>query len=237
MLVKVSEMDWQFASYVWNASQTDAELVPAGGLPGAAEVAPGRRHSIPSVEDCRACHDSKRTEVLGFTALQLSDDRDPGAPHAELVTVGTATLRTLAGSNLLHPARPELVSTPPRIPAASPETRAALGYLSTNCGSCHNRESSIASLGLTFKQPAYGGGLGVVREGLGRRTKWDRPGAPPETTKVVDHATPEQSALLLRMKSRKPVSQMPPLGTVLPDSKALDLVERAIRNWRLKIDD
>ena len=42
-------------------------------------------------------------------------------------------------------------TTPPRIAAASPQARAALGYLSTNCGSCHNRESSIASLGLILK--------------------------------------------------------------------------------------
>ena len=74
---------WSFASYVWNDAQTEAELVPVDGIPGVIEVAPGRRHAIPSVEDCRACHDSARTEILGFTALQLSDDRDPNAPHAE----------------------------------------------------------------------------------------------------------------------------------------------------------
>jgi len=31
--------------------------------------------------------------------------------------------------------------------------------------------------------------------------------------------------LLVRMRSRRPASEMPPLGTVLPDSEAIELVE------------
>lgn len=224
MLVKTSPISWQFASYVWNDAQTDAHLATPEGLPNLVEVAPGKRYSIPSVEDCRACHDSNRTEILGFTALQLSDDRDPEAPHAEPRDGHTTTLRTLVENGLLQPARPELVSTPPRIPASSPRARAALGYLSTNCGACHNQASTLVSLGLDFRQPAYSGGLAVLEAGLARRTKWDRPGAPPETTKVVDRTALEHSALLLRMRSRRPTSQMPPLGTVLPDEQAVAVV-------------
>ena len=224
MLVKSSDTAWSFASYVWNEGQTDAELAPSSGLRNVADIAPGKTHSIPSVEDCRACHDSARTEILGFTALQLSDDRDTGAPHAEPLGNDMLTLRGLVDEGRLHPARPEFVSAPPRIPSASPRERAALGYLSTNCGSCHNTSSSLASLKLTFRQPAYGGGLAVVGASLGRRTKWDRPGAVPETTTVIDRVTPEHGALLFRMRSRRSTSQMPPLGTVLPDRDAIDLV-------------
>jgi hypothetical protein len=229
MLVKTGPTQWEFASYVWNHAQTDAELAPPTGLPNHVEVAPGKRHSIPSVDDCRACHDSNRTEVLGFTALQLSDDRDQEAVHGEPLTDGMLTLRSLVEERRLHPARPELVSAPPRIQAGTPRERAALGYLSTNCGSCHNAASSIASLGLTFRQPAYDGGLATVSRGLARRTKWDRPGAVPETTEVIDRSTPEHSALLLRMGSRRPTSQMPPFGTVLPDHAAIDVVSRWVR--------
>jgi hypothetical protein len=227
LLVKSSGSGWSFASYVWNETQTDAELAPSGGLRNVAEVAPGKSHSIPSVEDCHACHDSARTEILGFTALQLSDDRDPGAPHAEPLGNDMLTLGDLVDEGRLHPARPEFVTTPPRIPSASPRERATLGYLSANCGSCHNTTGSLASLKLTFRQPAYGGGLAVIGPHLGRKTKWDRPGAIPETTTVIDGATPEHGALLFRMRSRRPTSQMPPLGTVLPDYDAIELV----RGW------
>jgi len=34
-------------------------------------------------DDCRACHEGRTTPVLGFSALQLSPDRDPNAPHAQ----------------------------------------------------------------------------------------------------------------------------------------------------------
>jgi hypothetical protein len=44
---------------------------------------------------------------------------------------------------------------------------------------------------------------------------------------LVDPASPESSALLLRMRSRRPSSQMPPLGTAVHDQKAID----AIGTW------
>ena len=119
-LRKDGPASWSFASYVWNEEQTDAELAPEGGVMNVAEVAPGRRHTIPSVEDCRACHDSARTEILGFTALQLSTDRDPNAPHAEPLTPGMVTLKTLVEERLITPARPELLDAPPRVAAPDP---------------------------------------------------------------------------------------------------------------------
>ena len=39
---------------------------------------------------------------------------------------------------------------------------------------------------------------------------------------------PEASALLLRMRSRHPLLQMPPLGTKLVDAEAVALLERWI---------
>lgn len=232
-LLKDGPTSWTFASYVWNDAQTDAELVPADGLPNVAEIAPGRRHSIPSVEDCRACHDSARTEILGFSALQLSTDRDPNAPHAEPLESGMVTLGTLTQERLLAPARPALVDAPPRIAAPDARTRAVLGYLSTNCGACHNPESSLASLGLLLKarlQPAHPSRHNPV-EALFRPTaKWQIPQAPDGASAFVTPGAPDLSALLVRMRSRRPSSQMPPLGTVLHDREAIDLVSAWIED-------
>jgi hypothetical protein len=44
----------------------------------------GRSHTIPGVSDSKVCHQGGRTEVLGFSAVQLSPQRDPGALHAVL---------------------------------------------------------------------------------------------------------------------------------------------------------
>ena len=41
---------------------------------------------------------------------------------------------------------------------------------------------------------------------------------------------PELSALLVRMRSRRPSTQMPPLGTVVPDREAVDLLSGWIRD-------
>ena len=52
-------------------------------------------------------------------------------------------------------------------------------------------------------------------------------------TLLIDTTSPDQSALLLRMRSRRPSSQMPPLGTVVQDQQAID----AIRAWISSLPD
>jgi hypothetical protein len=232
LLRKDGPARWTFASYVWNEGQTDAVLAPVDGTPDVEEVAPGKRHSIPSVEDCRACHDSARTEILGFTALQLSTDRDPNAPHAESLTPEMVTLRTLVDEGRLRPARPELATAPPRIASADLRTRAVLGYLSTNCGSCHNEDSSIANLGLLLKARIARDADDPVRRLMRRTSKWEIPHAPEGASSFVTAGAPDLSALLVRMRSRRPSSQMPPLGTVLHDAEAIDLVTGWIRDLK-----
>jgi hypothetical protein len=230
-LWKVSDSNWVFASYAWNDAQTDATLVPEAGLPDVAEVAAGKRHSIPSLTECRSCHDSSRTEILGFSALQLSDDRDPNALHAERVSPDMVTLRTLVDEGLAHPRRTEFTTTPPRIAAATPEARAALGYLSTNCGSCHNRESSIASLGLLLKHEVGTDAecTPALATTVGRKGHWLVP-ANPDESRVINPGKPELSALIQRVRSRRPTSQMPPIGTVVQDRAAVELLTKWVQS-------
>jgi hypothetical protein len=261
-LRKNGDGSWTFASYAWNEAETDAILAPEDGLPNVAEIAPGKMHSIPAVTDCRACHDPaapavsgvsrtgdarSRTEILGFSALQLSTDRDPGAPHAEPLADDMVTLRTLADQGVFEPARPDLVAAPPRIQAPDARTRAVLGYLSTNCGSCHNEESSIANLGLLLKATGHAGplddsdaGADRLRQGFGAQgfsrlvrqatSKWEIAHAPEGASQYVSPGAPDLSAILVRMKSRRPSTQMPPLGTVLHDKEAIALVEEWIQS-------
>jgi hypothetical protein len=217
---------WVFASYVWNDAQTDAVLASENGISNITEIADGKRHSIPSLSECRSCHDSSRTEILGFNALQLSNDRDPNALHAEPLTSDMVTLRTLVDENLMTPRRDDLVATPPRIDAGSPQTRTALGYLSTNCGNCHNRESSIAKLGLILKDSSH---CAAIATTANQRGHWVVPEAP-EESRVINPGHPESSAIVRRVKSRRPISQMPPLGTVIADREAIDLLTSWINN-------
>jgi hypothetical protein len=137
------------------------------------------------------------------------------------------TLETLTRERLLAPARPELVQAPPRIAAQDARTRAVLGYLSANCGGCHNAESSLASLGLLLKarlEPSHTTPPDTVKALLRPTAKWEIPQAPDGASAFVTPGAPDLSALLVRMRSRRPSTQMPPLGTVLHDREAIDLV-------------
>jgi len=227
-LWRASERGWVFASYKWNDEQTEATLASADGDPGVAELAPGKRHSIPSVDDCHACHDSASAEVLGFNALQLSTDRDPNAIHGEPLTPAMLTLKTLVDQDMLKTTRTDLVSNPPRIDAATPRTRAVLGYLSTNCGVCHNGKTSLAELGMLLKQPSHSKAPNRALETtIGQPGVFKIAGKESASMRLAPGA-PDLSALLYRMKSRRPSSQMPPLGTVLPDQEAIAAVTKWI---------
>ncbi|HEY0875390.1 MAG TPA: hypothetical protein VGD94_18080 [Vicinamibacterales bacterium] len=232
MLWRSSADEWVYATYVWNETQTDASLAPSEGVPGVVDLAPGKRHSIPSRTDCLTCHENGGAPVLGFTALQLSSDRDPLAPNPEPLQPAMLTLQTLLDEQLLSPAHAELAARPPRIPG-DPRTRAALGYLTANCGHCHNDRSTVATVRFPLRMPTYASSEDVAQTIdalLARTTKWDLPHTPSGTTALVSAGTPDLSALFARMRSRRPSTQMPPLGTVMPDHQALDLVSAWIRD-------
>jgi hypothetical protein len=140
---------WLYAAYAWNAEGTEAQLVSERGRRGAYPLGGGRSHTIPGVSDCKACHQGGRSEVLGFSALQLSPDRDPGALHADAAGVDLAYL---VKKGLITGSPKSLLDKAPRIAAASPTERAALGYLHGNCGHCHNPQGPLQNVGLFLRQ-------------------------------------------------------------------------------------
>jgi hypothetical protein len=212
---------WRFATYVWNADGTDAELAPDRGTLAAAEIGPGVRHRIPSRGDCRACHDGPETPVLGFSALQLSPDRDPRAPHAETLPNNAVNLDALVTRRLVR-GLPRLAHQP-RIQARNETERAALGYLHGNCASCHNGRGPLAALGLRFDQPASGNPATVLASLVGQPSVFRAPDSP--ATVRVQPAAPARSTLVYRVRSHSPLARMPPLGTAVVDQTAVRLLE------------
>lgn len=180
-LERLANGQWRFATYVWRADGSDAELAPAHGI-GALPVAdaPGGRYAIPSQDDCRNCHAGARSTVLGFSALQLGD-----------------ALPALMARGLIRNAPAAWRQAGPRIEGDTEAERAARGYLHGNCGHCHHPQGVPVPL--------------VLAQSVAGATA-----AP----------TPEQRALALRrMQSRNPYTQMPPLGTQLPDPTGLALMQ------------
>jgi hypothetical protein len=221
---------WIYAAYAWTDDGTDAVLAPEGGVLTGHEVAPGRRHAIPSVADCLSCHRGGRSEILGFSALQLSPDRDPLAPHAEPLKAGDPTLATLVQRGLVRGLPRELIERPPRIPAASPRGRAALGYLHANCGICHDSEGPLASLGVSLRHALVAGEERdpPAHAAIGHPSRYRVAAAAPGESVWIHPGAPSLSAVIERMASRSPIAQMPPLGTKVVDEEAVTLLRRWI---------
>jgi len=224
---RLTDGRWRFATYRWNQTGDGADLVSEFGASVAHADAPGGRYDIPSRDDCQACHGGARSPVLGFSALQLSSDRDPLAPHAEAAHAEMPDLEALVARGLLVNLPEALRARPPRIATADPLQRAVLGYLHGNCSHCHHRGPGAVPLALTLAQTTDGSAEEVLVSLLGtaRYRTHDAVGAP----RIVAPGDPETSVLSQRMRSREPMRQMPPLGTQQADSVALALIERWIR--------
>lgn len=222
---------WWYATYAWNDEQTDAVLVGPAGRRNVAEIAPGVSHDLPGQTDCRACHEgSGRDPVLGFSALQLSSDRDPNAPHAERPPEGTLDLAKLLAERRLTGAPRAWATTPPRIAAATPTARAALGYLHANCWGCHNEKDSVGSVGLSLRASitATETDQPTLKTAWQVKSHFQTPGVPDDQRLRLTPGHAASSSIVFRMRSRHPVHQMPPLGSELVDEAAVDLLTRWI---------
>jgi hypothetical protein len=231
LMERLTDGSWRYATYVWNEDQSDALLAPSKGVPALpVALAPGGRYAIPSEADCRACHEGAAVPVLGFSALQLSADRDPLAVH--VTASASVDLRELAARGVLRNLPATLIETPPRIAAASLTERAALGYLHGNCGHCHNApDNSDASVPVSMRLAQDVGDPAssdkVLRSLIGVSARF-RLRSEQMSLPLITAGDSRASMLAVRMRSRDAHVQMPPLGTAIADSQALALIERWI---------
>jgi hypothetical protein len=137
------------------------------------------------------------------------------------------TLATLVEEKRFEGASADIMARPPRIMTSNPRTRSVLGYLVANCGSCHNGRGEIAALGPVLRYDQLVKDADAVAATIvGQPTKWQVPGRN-EGSVLIDPSSADQSALLARLRSRSPSSQMPPLGTVVRDAEAV----QAVTDW------
>ena len=185
---RLADGSWLYAAYAWSADGREAVLVSERGRRNAHLFGNGRSHAIPGINDCKACHQGGRSEVLGFSALQLSGDRDPAAPHGE--GESRLDLVALARSGKLVNLQKEFLSTPPRVKAASDSERAALGYLHGNCGHCHNDKGPLQNVGLFLRQTLAGDGDQPIATTFNHALKKPAPGQSPEAANRIGRRIP-----------------------------------------------
>jgi len=219
---------WLYATYVRKNGEPDDVLAPAAGMPGFVATLNGKRHDVPSHADCRLCHESGRTAVLGFSALQLSSDRDPQAPHGAPATAGSLDLESLVARGLLLHLPEQLLAVPPRVNARTATERAALGYLHGNCGNCHNASGPLQRLGLRLDHPLLAATPPAIETTFGVPSAFQHRSARAR----IDAGSSATSLLWLRVAADDAITQMPPFGRHLVDEKARDLLARWIDEQR-----
>ena len=232
---RLADGSWRFAAYIWSEDGSEAVLAPPENPVSLPPTGTRKtRYTVPSEADCRACHEGAPVPILGFSALQLSSDRDPLAPHAEPFKPNEADLRALVARGLVRNLPQKLIDQPPRIAASSPVERAALGYLHGNCSHCHSSPTETGASApvdtvLQQKTADRSSAANVLRALLGAPGRYRVAGAD-KPMRIVSPGDAHASVLPLRMRSRDPRVQMPPLGTSVPDTEAIALIERWIND-------
>jgi hypothetical protein len=179
---------------------------------------------------CKACHEGEgkgRDVVLGFSALQLSADRDPLAPHAEPVPAGSLQLAELLRERRLVRAPLSWTRTPPFVAARTARGRAALGYFHGNCSFSHNDRDPVSSVGLSLRADltaASADDQPAIRTAVGVESKFQIRDLEPGQSQRLAAGDVERSAVLVRMRARDGMSQMPPLGSKRVDTAAVELI-------------
>lgn len=197
-LLRLKAGGWELAAYAWDENAEDAELLDLERSQSRDVLAPTGevvQHVIPSRLECRQCHESSTSEVLGINELQL------------------------AKSGALTEAAPRITPMPSEpfrtLPEHGPLTTAVLGYFVGNCVHCHNGTNGAASsfdlrpdvaLANVIDQPtassATADGIRVV------------PGSPEQSILYLG----------LRAGPELEVKEMPPLGVAARDTSAIQLL-------------
>ncbi|MDX1452337.1 MAG: hypothetical protein R3183_07245, partial [Oleiphilaceae bacterium] len=207
LMEKTGENDWLMITFVWNDAQTQALRAPAEGIKNHYALTADTYYDIPSEHDCQYCHAKagldigpQSTPVLGFSALQLSGERDPDAIHGEAWHKGMLNLPRLDALRITtHPAQYQ-----PKIPDSeiAPLQRQVFGYLHGNCGHCHNETGMGAltnTLDLSHRASAtFIQQNGVYRSAIGKNITYYL--APPNSpARYIAPGDADDSAIIYRM--------------------------------------
>jgi hypothetical protein len=201
-LLRLTDDGWKLDAYAWNDEGTDADLLELKRSETRtilSDEGEAIDHLIPSRLECRQCHESAASMVLGISELQLAKSGD------------------------LEQLLPQLEPAPREPYAALPEhgplTSQVLGYLVGNCVTCHNGSNGANSsydlrpkvaLQNLIDQPtmssAAAAGIRVV------------PGNPEES----------EMFLAVAGSTDLEVKDMPPVGVALRDASAIELLREWI---------
>ncbi|MBX3200905.1 MAG: PQQ-dependent sugar dehydrogenase [Labilithrix sp.] len=212
LLVRHSDGDWAGYSYEWNASQTDATLLPSGKV----KAVGAQRWSFPSRSECDLCHTRAAGRSLGLELGQLNRAQIYPETHRISNQLQTLDHIGLFSMSLGDPATLIAYASPG---GDAPLEARARAYLHANCSGCHrpNGGGGRSPMDLRHQTPL------VLTAACDRVPIVNDYGS--SATRLIKPGVPAQSIISLRMHStgleRMPPiakSRRDPLGTWLVDS-------------------
>ncbi len=216
LLIRHSDGGWAGYSYEWLDDGSDAVLLENGK---SKELANGQTWIFPSRTQCLECHTQVAGYALGPELAQLNGSftyPSTGRTANQLVT--------LQHIGVLHDPQGRLPEQLPALAAVGDNSRPvedrARSYLHANCSGCHRAEGPTPSLmDLRFFTGIEAMQVCNVAPQLGDLGI--------EDAALIAPGAPERSIVYQRMNRRGP-RQMPPLGTALVDTDALEILEQWI---------
>jgi len=218
---------WVTLPYVWNQSQTEAELDVAAD-PTVVHWARSPSETvtinylIPNANQCKECHDkSKSTVPIGPKARNLNKDFEyPEGRENQLAH--WARIGYLKGAPQPQQAPRAAVWDDP---SSAPLEARARTYLDMNCGHCHRPEGSAGTTGLYLTSAS----VEAMRLGICKTPVSAGLGSGDLFFDIVN-GKPEESILVHRMDSDAPKVLMPELGRTLIHREGVELIRAWIRS-------
>jgi hypothetical protein len=214
-------LDWTYAAYQWDPNAIGGVNTPLD--PAAAMLAPDvgvanantTTHDIPSIGQCKQCHNGLEEKVLGFGAFQLSHETNA----ADL------TIEKISELGWLTTPAPDGFEVP-----GTAVQQAALGYMHGNCGGCHSEKTPTPATKPQLLRLMVGQTTYATTDAVTTTVNQLVVGANAAFTGKdrIEPMEPDNSAILIRMKSRTPGVQMPPLGSKVADT---DGGVKAVTDW------
>lgn len=208
-VLRLAADGWELGAYQWAADGKDAALLDGkkGVSIAVAVDAASFEHRIPNRLECRQCHESSPSPVLGFDELRLN--HDPSGQGSELSRM--FELGVLGGPP---------PSSPAAVVEADPMRREVRGYLHGNCSFCHNGTMGVSSSFDLRHDVALENTIGVPTDSS----------ASASGIRIVA-GSPAQSILFLAFSGETEdpeVKPMPPVAVERRDAAAVELLRTFI---------
>lgn len=223
LLIK-NEEAWDAHTYIWNETQTDAELSIIGDVMKVnwidlAGESIETDYIVPNKNQCKGCHDFGGKLIhLGpkIANLDREYNYEEGSKN-QLDKWREMNYLKEYDTNIIYPKFPEWDDVNADL------HQRAMAYLDVNCGSCHNPNgpANTSGLNLVFKQEKD------IQLGIFKGPVASGKGSGGRSYNIVP-GEPENSILVYRMESTDPGAMMPELGRRLVHKEGVELIKEWI---------